>query len=76
MDSKDLSDKTCEVFARTNKQSPGIAGGVHVGKEDLVVGAGGQGIMFGYASDEAEDCLPVTRSSMCEYCKQLVVGPH
>merc|ERR1712190_202700 len=52
VDSKGLSDKTCEVIVRINKQSPDIAGGVHVGKDDLDVGAGDQGIMFGYASDE------------------------
>merc|ERR1712110_840483 len=40
VDSKGLSDKTCEVLVRINKQSPDIAGGVHVGKEDLDVGAG------------------------------------
>merc|ERR1711979_104252 len=40
VDSKGISDKTCEVLVRINKQSPDIAGGVHVGKEDLDVGAG------------------------------------
>merc|ERR1712157_483411 len=34
VDSKGLSDKTCEVLVRINKQSPDIAGGVPVGKED------------------------------------------
>merc|ERR1712048_1431343 len=48
-----------------------IAGGVHVGKDDLDVGAGDQGIMFGYASDETEDCMPLTHSMATRLGKKL-----
>eukprot|EP00414_Alexandrium_minutum_P001351 CAMPEP_0113843254 /NCGR_PEP_ID=MMETSP0328-20130328/13152_1 /TAXON_ID=39455 /ORGANISM="Alexandrium minutum" /LENGTH=465 /DNA_ID=CAMNT_0000812197 /DNA_START=91 /DNA_END=1488 /DNA_ORIENTATION=+ /assembly_acc=CAM_ASM_000350 len=71
VDSKGLSDKTCEVLVRINKQSPDIAGGVHVGKEDLDLGAGDQGIMFGYATDETEDCMPLTHSVATKLGKKL-----
>merc|ERR1712176_1071279 len=71
VDSKGLSDKTCEVLVRINKQSPDIAGGVHVGKEDLDIGAGDQGIMFGYATDETEGCMPLTHSVATRLGKKL-----
>merc|ERR1712232_491658 len=71
VDSKGLSYKTCEVLARINKQSPDIADGVHVGKDDLDVGAGDQGIMFGYASDETADCMPLTHSMATRLGKTL-----
>merc|ERR1712154_725389 len=71
VNSKGLSYKTCEVLVRINKQSPDIAGGVHVGKEEMDVGAGDQGIMFGYASDETEDCMPLTHSMATRLGKTL-----
>merc|ERR1712070_128915 len=71
VDSKGLSDKTCEVLVRINKQSPDIAGGVHVGKDDMDLGAGDQGIMFGYASDETEVCMPLTHSMATRLGKKL-----
>merc|ERR1712072_1599178 len=71
VDSKGLSCKTCEVLVKINKQSPDIAGGAHVGKEDLDVGAGDQGIMFGYASDETEDCMPLTHLVATRLGKKL-----
>jgi len=71
VDSKGLSDKTCEVIVRINKQSPDIAGGVHVGKDEMDVGAGDQGIMFGYASDETTNQMPLTHSMATRLGKVL-----
>merc|ERR1712065_43487 len=71
VDSKGLNYQDCEVLVRINKQSPDIAGGVHVGKDDLDVGAGDQGIMFGYATDETEDAMPLTHSLATRLGKKL-----
>merc|ERR1711871_482507 len=71
VDSKGLSCDSCEVLVRINKQSPDIAGGVHIGKDEMDVGAGDQGIMFGYASDETADCMPLTHSMATRLGKKL-----
>ena len=73
VDSKGLSCDTCEVLVRINKQSPDIAGGVDGKTSTLAedVGAGDQGIMFGYASDETEDCMPLTHLIATRLGKKL-----
>jgi S-adenosylmethionine synthetase len=44
---------TCAVLSTIDRQSPDIARGVDTG------GAGDQGMMFGYASDETEELMPM-----------------
>ena len=58
-DSEDLGfdGKNCEIKKIINKQSPDIKMGVDKSNEDEQ-GAGDQGLMFGYASDETEVMLP------------------
>jgi len=63
----DIDD--CLIFTNINTQSKFIARGVDADGQN--VGAGDQGIMYGFACDESETYMPVTHTLATRLCMRL-----
>ena len=68
---KGLDYKTCEIILKVTQQSPDISQAVNEDKGAEDLGAGDQGHMFGYATDETEELFPFSHLIALQLSEKL-----
>lgn len=62
---------TCLIFTNVHQQSVDIAQGVQKEAEKTAIGSGDQGIMYGYATNETDNYMPITVNLAQNLVRQL-----
>jgi S-adenosylmethionine synthetase len=68
---KGLDFRSCRVLQEIHEQSREIAASVYGGRDTLDIAAGDQGIMFGYATNETPELMPLSHSLATKLGKRL-----
>ena len=70
-----LDNKNCQVIVNVHAQDANIAAAVHESKDEMDMGAGDQGLMFGYATDEwdKETLHPYSHVLANQICEEMAV---